>query len=80
MESGGQLCGTINIVYVRRQMVKARDGRRITAAETKYMRITAGDTLDRLQDKYTNYTIHWPSQFCYMAAKLGLLQQGTAEE
>ena len=22
-------------------------------------------------------TIHWPSQFCYMAAKLGLLKQGT---
>jgi len=23
------------------------------------------------------YTIHWPSQFCYMTAKLGLLKQGT---
>jgi len=33
---------------------KARDGRRITAAEMKYMRITAGYTGDRLQHKYTN--------------------------
>ena len=35
--------------------VKARDARRITAAEMKYMRRTAGYTLDRLQNKYTNY-------------------------
>jgi len=34
--------------------VTARDGRRITAAEVKYMRRTAGYTLDRLQNKYTN--------------------------
>jgi len=33
--------------------VKARDGRRITAAEMKYMR-TAGYTWDRLQNKCTN--------------------------
>ena len=26
-----------------------------TSAEMKYMRITAGYTLDRLQNKYTNY-------------------------
>ena len=38
--------------------VKARDGRRITAEEMKYMRITAGYTLDRLQNnnKITQYT------------------------
>jgi len=35
--------------------IKARDARRITAAEMKYMRITAGYTWDRLQNKYTNY-------------------------
>jgi len=35
--------------------VKARDGRRITAAEVKYVRRTAGYTLDRLQNKQTNY-------------------------
>jgi len=34
--------------------VKARDGRRITAAEMKYMRRTAGYTWDRLQNKCTN--------------------------
>ena len=34
--------------------VKAKDGRRITAAGMKYMRITAGYTWDRLQNKYTN--------------------------
>ena len=33
---------------------KARDARRIIAAEMKYMRRTAG-YLDRLQNKYTNY-------------------------
>ena len=33
---------------------KARDARRITAAEMKYMRITAGYTWDRLQNKCTN--------------------------
>jgi len=33
--------------------IKASDGRRITAAEMKYMR-TAGYTLDRLQNKCTN--------------------------
>jgi hypothetical protein len=25
-------------------------------------------------------TMHWPSQCCYMAAKLGLLKQGTQAE
>ena len=34
--------------------VKASDARRITAAEMKYMRRTAGYTLDRLQNKCTN--------------------------
>jgi len=34
--------------------VTARGDRRITAAEMKYMRITARYTLDRLQNKYTN--------------------------
>jgi hypothetical protein len=34
--------------------VKVRDDRRITAAEMKYMRRTAGYTGDRLQNKYTN--------------------------
>jgi hypothetical protein len=24
--------------------------------------------------KESNYPIHWPSQFCYMAVKLGLLK------
>jgi len=33
--------------------VKARDARRITAAETKYLRITARYALDRSCDKYT---------------------------
>ena len=35
--------------------VKAREARRIRAAEMKYMRITAGYTWDRLQNKCTNY-------------------------
>ena len=34
--------------------VKARDARRITAAEMKYMRRTAGYTWDRLQKKFTH--------------------------
>jgi len=34
--------------------VKATDARRITAAEMKYMRRTAGYTWDRLQNKCTN--------------------------
>jgi hypothetical protein len=36
--------------------IKARDARRqrVTAAEMKYMRRTAGLHLDRLQNKYTN--------------------------
>jgi ribosomal protein L44E len=34
--------------------VKARDARRISAAEMKYMRITAGYTSDRLQNNCTN--------------------------
>jgi len=34
--------------------IKARDARRITAAEMKYMRRTAGYTWDRLQNKCTN--------------------------
>jgi hypothetical protein len=35
--------------------VKARDARRITAAEMIYVRRTAGYTWDRLQNKYTNF-------------------------
>jgi len=35
--------------------IKASDARRITAAEMKHMRITAGYTWDRLQNKCTNY-------------------------
>ena len=34
--------------------VKASDGRRITAAEMKYMRRIAGYTWDRLQNKCTD--------------------------
>ena len=34
--------------------IKARDARRITAAEMKYIRRTAGYTWDRLQNKCTN--------------------------
>jgi len=34
--------------------VKTRNARRLTAAEMKYMRKTAGYTWDRLQNKYTN--------------------------
>jgi len=34
--------------------IKARDARRITAAEMKFMRRTAGYTWDRSQNKYTN--------------------------
>jgi hypothetical protein len=34
--------------------VKARDARRITAAEMKYTRRTAGYTWDRLQNKFTH--------------------------
>jgi len=34
--------------------IKASDSRRITATEMKYMRITAGYTWDRLQNKCTN--------------------------
>jgi hypothetical protein len=34
--------------------VKASDARRITAAEMKYVRRTAGYTWDRLQNKHTN--------------------------
>jgi len=34
--------------------IKARDASRITAAEMKYMRRTAGYTWDRLQNKCTN--------------------------
>ena len=34
--------------------VKTSEARRITAAEMKYMRRTAGYTWDRLQNKYTN--------------------------
>ena len=29
---------------------------------------------------YYDYTIHWPFQSCYMAAKLGLLKQVMPEE
>ena len=35
-------------------VIKARDARRITAAEMKYMRRTAGYTWDRLQNKFTH--------------------------
>ena len=35
--------------------IKARDARRITAAEMKYMRRTAGYTWDRLQNKFTHF-------------------------
>jgi hypothetical protein len=35
--------------------IKARDARRITAAEMKCMRRTAGYTWDRLQNKFTHY-------------------------
>jgi len=34
--------------------IKVSDARRITAAEMKYMRRTAGYTWDRLQNKWTN--------------------------
>ena len=34
--------------------IKARDARRITAAEMKYIRRTAGYTWDRLQNKFTH--------------------------
>jgi len=34
--------------------IKASDARRITAAEMKYVRRTAGYTWDRLQNKCTN--------------------------
>ena len=34
--------------------IKARDARRITAAEMKYMRRTAGYTWDILQNKFTH--------------------------
>jgi hypothetical protein len=34
--------------------VKARDGRRITAAGMKYVRITTGYIWDRLQNEWTN--------------------------
>jgi hypothetical protein len=37
--------------------VKASDARRITAAEMKYMRRTAGYTWDRLQNKFTNWKV-----------------------
>jgi hypothetical protein len=36
------------------ETIKARDARRIIAADMKYVRRTAGDTQDRLQNKYTN--------------------------
>ena len=36
------------------QTIKTREARRITAAEMRYMRRTAGYTRDRLQNKYTN--------------------------
>jgi len=36
-------------------IIKASDTRRITAAEMKYMRRTAGYIWDRLQNKCTNY-------------------------
>jgi len=37
--------------------IEARDARRITAAEMKYMRKTGRKNLDRLQNKYTNYKV-----------------------
>ena len=36
-------------------IIKASDAGRITAAEIKYMRRTAGYSWDRLQNKYTNW-------------------------
>jgi hypothetical protein len=33
-----------------------------------------------LRKQEYNYTIHWPSMFCYMAVKLGLLKQGKPGE
>ena len=33
-----------------------------------------------LRKQEQNYTTHWPSQCCYMVAKLGLLKQGMPEE
>jgi hypothetical protein len=35
--------------------IKARDARRITAAEMKYYEKNSRISLDRLQNKYTNY-------------------------
>jgi len=35
--------------------IKARDARRITAAEMEYVRRTAGYTWDRLQNKFTHF-------------------------
>jgi hypothetical protein len=37
-------------------------------------------TTKNLRKQGKNYTIHWPFQSCYMAAKLGLLKQVTPEE
>ena len=36
-------------------IIKASDARSTTAAETKYMRRTAGYTWDRLQNKFINW-------------------------
>jgi len=56
--------------------VKARDARRITAAEMKYMRRTAGYIWT---DYRTNVQIAKELNG-FMAAKIGLLKQGTPEE
>jgi len=42
------------IMEVETWTIKASGARRITAAEMKYMRRTAGYSWDRLQNKYTN--------------------------
>jgi hypothetical protein len=49
-----------------------------------YLKITdiLNNVLDHkkpLQKQEQSYTLHCPSQVCYMAAKLGLLKQGTLE-
>jgi len=50
----GKSSGRIATFSSETWTIKARDARRITAAEMKYMRRTAGYTWDRLQNKCTN--------------------------
>jgi hypothetical protein len=53
-----KLCNTLTLPVLlyggETWTVKARDARRITAAEMKYMRRTEGYTWDRLQNKFTH--------------------------